>query len=265
MERYLPPELRRSVLSYSFDLYRWLDDQRIPTHYIGRIQEDPHDLLATIISIADKAGNVCTKGIPVMVTRADMRNIQNPNARLGRSRNSLAIETDRGDVDVREGFGLYWNIDQYIEECTKPIIVIDVNIHERGAKYSHSNILIIDKNKKTFERFEPHGKYADPAVDGWLKYTFGKILPGYTYIPPIEVCPYPGPQVVTEAGIREEESDQAGFCYTWSMMYLHARLMNPYMASKMVVRQLLDADAGEMADHVNQYNHFLKSEGIRVA
>lgn len=112
----------------------------------------------------------------------------------------------------------------------------------------HRNYLIIDKTKKTLERFEPNGLggnniltrvYGIEALDEVLSNSTREH--GYQYIPPQDFCPRIGPQLLehyqNEAG---ERSDLGGFCTFWSIWYADRRLKYPDIPPKELIEKLID-------------------------
>ena len=110
-----------------------------------------------------------------------------------------------------------------------------------GKPGSHANIVIIDLQEKTIELFEPHGKRTELSTldslegayhmsDKLLKKMFSNILPKYKYISPQTYLPTYGLQARIDA--------YTGLCVTWSIMYVHYRLLNPNMNRKTIVRYM---------------------------
>lgn len=109
-----------------------------------------------------------------------------------------------------------------------------VHIIFQDAKVNHTNILIFDNNKKTVERFEPHGwevsqimfgKENDERINILLKTYFQKF--NYRYIEPFTFCPTmkAGPQILSF--YENKDKMQQGFCQTWSLWYADFRLTYP--------------------------------------
>ena len=53
----------------------------------------------------------------------------------------------------------------------------------------------------------------------------------YKYIAPLEFCPFLGPQA--------KQTEDTGFCVTWSTLYLHMRLINPDAPRSEVIEYLI--------------------------
>ena len=105
---------------------------------------------------------------------------------------------------------------------------------------THANIILID-TKKTIELFEPHG-YRDNKSElesisrGYFKisknvHKFVKInFPNYKFIPPSKYEP--------EDGLQARLDAFSGLCVTWSILYLHYRILNPDVPPKNLIHYL---------------------------
>lgn len=99
------------------------------------------------------------------------------------------LKDDTFVPDIPEG------LDKEISLCRQPLIIISLglfNLEREGM--SHSNIIIINKNLKTYERFEPFGMaaYEFYNVENVEKFMIGKFAnlldPGYHYLKPFDFC-----------------------------------------------------------------------------
>jgi len=116
-----------------------------------------------------------------------------------------------------------------IENCKNSIFAIPFGTSE------HNNMLIVNKQDKTFEHFEPHGTHyqgADGEIVGMFLETAAKSLKdilfhndSYRYIPPSQLCPTIGFQ--KELNVRFGSSKFLGSCAIWSMWYAFLRLSSP--------------------------------------
>jgi hypothetical protein len=127
-----------------------------------------------------------------------------------------------------------------LEKCLKSnqryIVFFIRLILEEGV---HANVMVMDTKEKTVERFEPHGLdqdfYDEKILDKRIEAYFKPL--GYRYIPASTVC---------KRGIQgyiESETDEnynvAGFCKTWSLLYVLLRLVliensEPEMMEEMI-------------------------------
>lgn len=124
-----------------------------------------------------------------------------------------------------------------VKNSTKRFIVIDVTF--LGKIVNHSNVVIIDKNKKTVERYEPYGSlyYVFP-VDEILQEALSEPL-NYKYI----LCKTPGFQ--SQSVYRKTETttfgDEVGYCLAWCLFMVEMRLTYP------------DIDICKMIKIINNY------------
>ena len=106
---------------------------------------------------------------------------------------------------------------------------------------THANIIIIDTKKKTVELFEPHGSRGNDSelesvsrayykVSKNVERFFKQYFMEYTFIPPPQYEPNEGLQVTIDA--------YSGLCVTWSILYLHYRILNPDVSQKRLIKYL---------------------------
>jgi hypothetical protein len=106
---------------------------------------------------------------------------------------------------------------------------------------THANIILIDVHKKTVELFEPHGARSNKSELESISRAYFKItknvhkfvrmnLPDYTFIPPSKYEPEDGLQLRLDAF--------SGLCVTWSILYLHYRVLNPDVPPKQLISYL---------------------------
>ena len=128
-----------------------------------------------------------------------------------------------------------------IDKCMKHRLVpINLEIIVPGAG-THANVIIIDSHKKTVELFEPHGNRGvrselESISRAYFKVSknvqrfFSMYLPDFKYIPPSEYEPKEGLQARLDAF--------SGLCVTWSILYLHYRVLNPDVSPKKLINYL---------------------------
>jgi len=128
-----------------------------------------------------------------------------------------------------------------IDKCmTHRFIPISLEIIVPGVG-THANVIIIDTKKRTIELFEPHGNrgakselesisQAYHKVSKNVQRFFTKYLPDFTYIPPSKYEPKHGLQARLDAF--------SGLCVTWSILYLHYRILNPDVPPKKLITYL---------------------------
>ena len=118
---------------------------------------------------------------------------------------------------------------------------------------NHANILIIHKENKTIELYEPHGsRTSSSEIDGVvgiyrkkvksLQKFWKNILPDYKVINAVDY------QKGTAFQMDKDPENHSGFCVTWTILFVHYRLLNPsvhlptlirYLAKKITTRKLL--------------------------
>jgi ankyrin repeat protein len=129
-------------------------------------------------------------------------------------------------------------------------IVIPLGIDISGGLNggSHANILIIDINNKTIERFEPNGQnppngfyYNPDLLNKNLINKFGEILPEYTYLSPDKYLPNIGFQMyeVVEEQKCKKIGDPNGFCAIWCIWWAEQRLNNPNIEPSLLAEELI--------------------------
>jgi len=128
-----------------------------------------------------------------------------------------------------------------VNKCMKHrLIPISLEIITPNAG-THANIIIIDSKERTIELFEPHGNRgvkselesisrAYSKVSKNVQRFFGRYLPDFTYIPPSKYEPKEGLQARLDAF--------SGLCVTWSILYLHYRVLNPDVPPKKLINYL---------------------------
>jgi hypothetical protein len=152
----------------------------------------------------------------------------------------------------------YNKIELDIDKCIKAgkrfmAIPLTILFNKNSA---HQNMIILDLQKKTAERFEPHGdstgneeKYSD-KINILLKQQFEKDFKNsykYKYIFPSDLCPRFTKEFINQVddidnnfkdlegkgiGYQTFENKSSligeqGYCMTWSLFYLDSRLTAP--------------------------------------
>jgi hypothetical protein len=107
------------------------------------------------------------------------------------------------------------------------IIYVKISIILSQINIRHANLLIIDTDKKTVERFEPYGEiYYDSILklDDILKKEICDKLEGYKYV---ITQSYPGFQSKSDElnEIHVAYGDPEGYCLAWCYLYLELRLI----------------------------------------
>jgi ankyrin repeat protein len=122
------------------------------------------------------------------------------------------------------------SINQFINS-DKKIFALPIGIDLENG--SHANVIIIDKELKIIERFEPSGSdepigfnYNKNLLDFKIKTYFEKFFPDYKYLEPKDYLPLIGFQTLemVENKKMKRIGDPGGFCVGWCLWYLEQRL-----------------------------------------
>jgi len=161
----------------------------------------------------------------------------------------------------------------YVRECTKRFIVGTVVLRRQGEGLglAHQNVLIVDKDKETIERYDPHhinyttwSSYSVMELDDCLRVLFNRFLPKFTYESPVDFCrSIPGLQ-------RHERTTEyhQGLCVMFSLMYAEYRLSFPDITKPALI-QALDSKLGQLSpqqlgDYFRQYVHRIQTDAIAL-
>jgi hypothetical protein len=115
------------------------------------------------------------------------------------------------------------------------IIPLGIEVSNASHSGSHANIIIIDYENKTIERFEPNGMnpprgfYYNPSLlNTLLKTKFSNLLPDYTYMSPSDYLPNIGFQMYEsiEDTKCKKIGDPNGFCAVWCIWWVYQRMLN---------------------------------------
>lgn len=148
------------------------------------------------------------------------------------------------NVRLRNSESGYKELIKLIKNCenkSKRFCVVTVMIIVPGKPGSHANIIVIDLKEKSVELFEPHAKTTEistlDSLEGayficnrLIKKTFSKILPDYKYISPNDYLP--------RYGLQSKTDEYTGLCVTWSILYVHYRILNPDKPRNILIKHM---------------------------
>tara|TARA_B100002019_G_scaffold58948_1_gene50584 strand:+ start:1505 stop:2371 length:867 start_codon:yes stop_codon:yes gene_type:complete len=108
---------------------------------------------------------------------------------------------------------------------------------------NHANILLIDKKDKVVELYEPHGSRPVQSVLGGIKGAYNKkigevrrfwrrILPKYKVVNVVDF------KRGTHFQMEYDPDNHSGFCVTWSILFVHYRLLNPHVKLENLVKYI---------------------------
>ena len=155
----------------------------------------------------------------------------------------LTIARHAGKKDfIREKLNLKTYKKKVINKCFSsprgPLMAIPLGL--RDGDDAHANMLIIDTNKKTFEHFEPHGKYYSGSGYSKINHEIERVarelckewFPDYTYIPRDDATDFQSILNRHFAG-----SEHGGTCMVWSIWYAYLRLSHPEFEREEIIKQ----------------------------
>jgi len=155
-----------------------------------------------------------------------------------------------------------------IATCTQPWLVVFVAISgfinpmtDQPLESGHANMLLINRNLKEIERFEPHGGettvYNVNSMDAFFK-NFADQL-GYSYINPLDYCPL-GPQSREAVDTEIRRLCVAlGYCVAWATMYTLLRLLNPEYSREEVLADILNGTPKQLNLKSRRFTTFMDS------
>jgi hypothetical protein len=112
---------------------------------------------------------------------------------------------------------------------------IEADIQVRDSR--HRNIIIIDNDDKTYERFEPNGSMPyDEVVNTLLDTNFRELfkLTDYNFIKPSDFCPRFGPQKKLKGTLL------IGSCIIWTLWFTEQRLKYPNKSRESIIEQIME-------------------------
>ena len=115
-----------------------------------------------------------------------------------------------------------------IAKCNNPKLMA-ILIHFPG----HTNMLVINNERKEIEHFEPEGTLNEPSIanlfSGSLKHLGNLLFPGYNYIEPLKLCPKFRHSTAFKNGFQSLSPYpyMKDSCSLWSIWYAYSRLSNP--------------------------------------
>lgn len=168
----------------------------------------------------------------------------------------------------------YSEIQRLIEKKYKYIVGI-LTIKCR-CRSSHANALIFDVENKIVTRFEPHGSLINLYDFNNMDLEFKKMFENaeirdrigcWTYNSPSTYCNGEGPQT-KENKIKYEKKtgkvygkiriiEPKGYCSSWSLLFIHCKLLNPQMSYKDIINNILSYDNAQLSKKIREYSSYI--------
>lgn len=176
---------------------------------------------------------------------------------------------DNYNITIPEDYQFNPIFSDEIQNCSQSIILISlpVSTHFKDAPdyvYAHACILIINKETKEFEFYDPMGTIGrhpsnirkSQAIIEWINTSFRSKagLYTYTFIDVSNACPL-GIQHYAENDIISELDK--GFCGIYILMYVHMRLKNPSLDRNEINQRLMSLKPGILVRYVHMYTNLL--------
>lgn len=151
------------------------------------------------------------------------------------------------------------------------IVSLTISSTIEGKETHHANSVIIDHDKKEYERFEPNGVLLEPResiINETMNKEFRKqfSLDDYIYLNPASFCPlvnkidkkieskpskpYDRKKVKVygpQSHLKNASKGELGTCIFWSLYYIEQRMLYPEMSRYDFMMWLAD----KPADHLN--------------
>lgn len=122
----------------------------------------------------------------------------------------------------------------------------------------HANMLLVDTHERVVERFEPQA-----PVEGWkdvearVRAVLSRTAPSlsaFEYVDDLSACGLShGPQTREELYAEDDREYRPGFCASWSLLYMAARLQRPDASRYALVLGLSSMPAGALFRTVSAF------------
>ncbi len=149
-------------------------------------------------------------------------------------------------------------IEEYLKSNTT-YMVLNVPLCNVYKMHGHSNALIINKDLKTVERFEPRGNhkniyYDDLRIENTIKNFVESYLVNFTYLSPYVFIRDKGPQTNTKLDLSLDFG--RGLCVNYTILYIYLRCkekLDPKETIQFMNEHFLDKNILKFTKFVNSY------------
>jgi hypothetical protein len=175
------------------------------------------------------------------------------------------IKQKEGFLVVPRGFDDFMK--KNISNPKKTQIAVFLTLESTAYNVGHANVVIISKNTKEIEIFEPNGlklsdSFGTSDMYKELRSYFTKFLPEYKLRLPIDYCPK------KTAFFQDLETDEKamwkteGYCAVWTVWYTEHRLANPLLSTKdcMDVALARLIDLGSLREFIWNYDRWMRRQ-----
>ena len=136
----------------------------------------------------------------------------------------------------------------YVNASKTRFIVLNVGVYAHDWQSSgHANALIIDRKRKTLDRYEPAGKLKD-KYDDKISRLLSARLPGFRFTRYAEYA----------LGEQRPQTDSYnGMCVTFSLVYVLYRLLNPDVDAEVLRRHMASFSSERIKKQALKLNRFV--------
>ena len=120
-----------------------------------------------------------------------------------------------------------FNVHSDIHKCKKRFIPLSINIYEDNS--NHSTILLIDKQKKILEYFDPEYKKMNKYLRIKLKNFQNKFFKNYELLIVTDL---------TNKTFQDRVDAYSGMCVTWCILYIQYRITNDHIDIKDILNDI---------------------------
>lgn len=145
---------------------------------------------------------------------------------------SLYVKMTKFMKDVKQG----------LQDSKKKLIPIVLNL-QIAHEDNHANCLVINKKEKRIELFEPHGHRTSSSVLGGHVRAYSKKIKALrlfwkSHLPEYKVVNVVDEVKRTAFQVEYDPERSTGYCVTWSLLYMHYRILNPDTNEKALIKHI---------------------------
>ena len=133
-------------------------------------------------------------------------------------------------------------VKQGLQDSQKKLIPIVLNL-QIAREDNHANCLVINKEEKRIELFEPHGHRTSSSVLGGHVRAYSKKIKALrlfwkSHLPEYKVVNVVDEVKRTAFQVEYDPERSTGYCVTWSLLYMHYRILNPDTNEKALIKHI---------------------------
>lgn len=167
-------------------------------------------------------------------------------------------------LDEKTGALKHFDTNKFIvcteeEEKNSKYIIHEITIFWGDKVTGHANVVVVDKEIKEWELFEPHGDAPWTSVILQpLSKRMNYLYKDFIMVKPLDYCPPLGPQ-------RKSGDEQ---CVNWRLLYIYLRLACPSLSRKEIMERLTDMNKRDLQNMLLKWgcfmwNYFIQREMVQ--